>query len=111
MRGRCAGVVVVAGLLLTTPASAARLAITASRSELLYAGSGNFNCSDLSKTDDLPFDVVRLTAQAPAGVPPDQVRYQWTFPKPALGRLLADVDLGPDEEEPAIRALCADLGN
>jgi len=90
---------------------AARLAITASRSELLYAGSGNFNCSDLSKTDDLPFDVVRLTAQAPAGVPPDQVRYQWIFPKPALGPLLADVDLGPDEEEPAIRALCADLGN
>ena len=95
-------------------AGAARLAVTASRSELLYSSSTtNPSCSKLFKTDGsaLPFNIVRLHAETPPGVPPDQVRYQWSVRKGLVGLLAADADLGADEQEPAIRALCADLGN
>ena len=115
MGGRWIVAGALVGLLAASRAGAARLAVTASRSELLYSGGAvNPSCSELSKiTDDsaLPFYIVRLHAAAPPGVPADQVRYQWSFPKPALGMLLADVDLGPDEQLPAIRSLCADLGS
>jgi len=115
MGGRWIVVGVLIGVLVPSGAGAARLGVTASRSELLYSsGAANPNCSELSKiTDDsaLPLYIVRLHAAAPPGIPADQVRYEWSFPKPALGVLAADIDLGPDEEEPAIRSLCADLGN
>src|SRR5207247_6421731 len=77
------------GLLAASRAEAARLGVTASRSELLYSSStGNPSCSDLSKITDgslLPLNIVLLTAVAPAGIPVDQLRYQSSFPKPALG--------------------------
>ena len=115
MSGRRIVAGALVGLLAVSCAEAARLGVTASRSELLYSSStGNPSCSDLSKITDgslLPLNIVRLKAVAPAGIPVDQVRYQWSFPKPALGMLLADTDLGPDEQDPAIRSLCAELGN
>ena len=115
MSGRRIVAGALVGLLVVSCAEAARLGVTASRPELLYSSStGNPSCSNLSKiTDDslLPFNIVRLKATAPAGVPVDQVRFEWSFPKPALGMLLADTDLGPDEQDPAIRSLCAELGN
>jgi len=102
------------GVAVATPARAARLAVTASRPEVLYSTStGNQSCTDLFNTADsaLPLNIVRVSVAAPAGVPADRVRYEWSFPKPALGQLLADADLGPGEQEPAIRSLCAELGN
>jgi hypothetical protein len=114
MGGRWIVAAALVGLVAASRAGAARLAVTASRPEVLYSSGAANSCSDLSKvTDDaaLPFYIVRLKAAAPAGVPADQVRYEWSFPKPALGMLLADADLGPGEQDPAIRSLCAELGN
>src|SRR6266403_1633128 len=96
MSGRRIVAGALVGLLAVSCAEAARLGVTASRSELLYSSStGNPSCSDLSKITDgslLPLNVVRLKAVAPAGIPVDQVRYQWSFPKPALGMLLAEAE-------------------
>ncbi len=94
-------------------AGAARLTVTASRADALYAPSANADCTSLSATADsaLPFYVVRLHAEVPAGVDPSQARFQWQLPKPNVGVLAADEDLGPDGESSIIRTLCAEVGN
>src|SRR5881628_354026 len=104
-------VVVFADLALPGRAGAAAI-LTASRSELLYSAEAEPDCSALSKNSDaaLPFNVVRVTAVVD-GAPPEQVRYRWSFPNPAVGTLAADLDLGPSQETPAIQALCAEFGN
>jgi hypothetical protein len=78
---------------------------------LLYSADTNFNCSDLhalamSDPATLPYNVVRLTAQA---VGADT--YTWSLPKPQVGFLLADDDLGPQETTAAIRGFCSEFGN
>src|SRR5438105_3414227 len=115
MRGRWFVALALVVLQAPRESAAGRIGVVPSRPDTLYSGSNaNPSCTDLFNVQDdtmLPLNVVRLRAQQPAGVAPDQVRYQWSFPKPALGQLLADEDLGPDEQVPAIRSACADVGN
>src|SRR5262245_50017388 len=59
----------------------------------------------------LPFNVVRLRVEPPPNVNPDEVVYRWSPPKPEVGVLAADIDLGPGEQAAAIRTLCSELGN
>ena len=104
-------VAVVVPIALTSPAYAARLTVTASRSETLYSQTAEPDCSDLSKlaNADLPFHVVRLTV---AGAVADgSIRYRWSEPSPAVGVFAADLDLGPTDETRLIRSFCAELGN
>ena len=103
-----------AALLFSVPcAEAARLVVTPSRSETLYSVTSDPDCSTLSMTADgaLPFNVVRLRAEAPPNLNPDQVSYRWSPPNPEVGMLAADIDLGPGEQAAAIRTLCSELGN
>ena len=101
---------VLADLALAGRAGAAVI-LTASRSELLYSTDAEPDCSALSKNlNALPFNVTRVTAVVD-GAPPEEVRYRWSFPQPAVGTLAADLDLGPSQETPAIQALCAEFGN
>lgn len=104
-------------LALTLCARPARAQVTLAelppgRTELLYSTDDNVNCSELFKTrttgHNLPFNVVRLQAEV-AGAP-GSVRYSWSM-KPAVGTLVADLDLGPQEQTPAIVGLCSDFGN
>jgi len=90
---------------------AARITVTASRSDLLYSQTEKPDCSALSKVADaqLPFYAVRLRATPPAGRTAD--RYQWSLPSPEVGVLAADEDLGPDAQTAVIHSLCAELGN
>lgn len=114
MGGRWIPAAVLVGVFTAPCAEAARVVVAPSRTELLYSGSSaDPSCSLLSKVADpaLPLNVVRLSATPPSGAPAEQVRYQWSLSKPQVGKLAADLDLGPDEQEPAIRTLCAELGN
>jgi len=76
---------------------------------LLYSAQSDQNCSDLSvlQGDSLPYHVVRLRAQVPAGA--DKI--EWSLPKPQEGFLLADQDLGPQDTTAAVRGFCAEFGN
>jgi hypothetical protein len=99
-------------LLLGVHAEAA-VTLTASRSELLYSGGADPDCAALHATMDdtlLPLHVVRLRAVAD-GADPGGVRYRWSMPRPQVGTLAADLDLGPEEQTAAIRGLCAEFGN
>jgi hypothetical protein len=100
-------------LMVAMPAGAARLTVTASKGETLYSKSSSPDCTALSATADaaLPFNVVRLRATLPPGVPPEQVRFQWSLPVPNVGVFAADEDLGPDAQSSVVRTLCADVGN
>jgi hypothetical protein len=114
-RGRGAWCATVA-LAVVLPAASAwsTVALTVSRpdGETLYSPDGDPDCSKLSKLKDeeLPLNVVRLRASVP-GAAPDQVRYQWSLPTPAVGVFAADLDLGTGEETSNVRALCGEFGN
>ena len=103
----------VGALCLQAATARAALNMTASRSELFYSDEADPDCSTLSKLpdDQLPTNVVRLRAVLPAGVDPTQVRFRWSLPKPQLGTLAADLDLGPSDTTAAVRGLCAEFGN
>ncbi len=99
---------------LAAEAEAARLTVTASRSEILYAQTAEPDCTDLANRGlpgkpDLPLHVVRLSVEQP--VTDGSVRYQWSEPAPAVGVFAADLDLGPDDQTRLIRSFCAELGN
>src|SRR5256712_4404075 len=89
---------------------AVRLATT--RAETLYAADAMPDCSKLSKLPDdgLPLHVVRLRAQAD-GAPADQIRYRWSMRAPAVGQLVADLDIGPSAQGAAVAGLCAEFGD
>ncbi len=112
-RARAAGVVAVLLALMGrgTVASGA-MSVDKSRAELLYSQESDPDCSMLSMLpdDQLPQHVVRLRAVVD-GVAPEQVRYRWSVPKPGLGSLAADLDLGPADQTAAIRGMCAEFGN
>jgi len=106
-------VVVLAFGVCTVHAAPNRVSLTAApRSDLLFSGGDDPDCTVLSaKPDDqLPYHVVRLRALID-GAPAEGARYQWSLPKPEVGTLAADLPLGPDEETSAIRGLCAEFGN
>lgn len=107
MRGWGSTVAVL--LALGAQAEAARLTVTASRTEALYAQDDNADCSNLSKlaTADLPFHVVRLSVDSP--VTDGTVRYRWS--EPPAGAFAADLDLGTNDETRLIRSLATELGN
>lgn len=75
---------------------------------LFYSSDSNHDCSALHALagDALPYNVVRLRAEA-AGAD----TWTWSLPKPQVGFLLADDDLGPLETTSAIRGFCAEFGN
>jgi hypothetical protein len=78
---------------------------------LLYSANSDQNCSELHAMADadpatLPYNVVRLTAQVTGAD-----SYVWSLPKPQVGFLLADDDLGPQETTSAIRGFCSEFGN
>lgn len=103
---------IVAGVLVwTAPGARAQVTITQEpgRPSLLYSSDSDLNCSDLSVLvgDSLPYNVVRLRAPLPAGAD----RIEWSLPKPEVGFLLADQDLGPEETTAAVRGFCAEFGN
>jgi hypothetical protein len=102
---------VVMLIALSSQAEAARLTVTASRTEALYSQTAEPDCSALSKIagPDLPFYVVRLSVAQP--VTDGSVRYRWSEPSPAVGVFAADLDLGPDDETRLIRSFSAELGN
>ena len=96
-------------LTLAAHAEAAKLTVTASRTETLYAQNENQKCSELHAlaSENLPFHVVRLKVE---GAPTDgSVRYRWS--EPPAGTFIADLDLGSSEETRLIRSLVAELGN
>src|SRR5262249_9819770 len=70
------------------------------------------DCTNLHTTADgaLPYNAVRLHAAVEAA-PAGHVRYRWSAPNPLLGVLAADMEIGTTGEQPAIRSLCAELGN
>ena len=111
MRGWWFTVAVVVPVALASQAGAARLTVTASRTETLYSQTNEPKCSDLSKVADadLPFHVVRLSVVQ--AVTDGSVRYRWAEPSPAVGVFAADLDLGPDDQTRLIRSLCTELGN
>src|SRR5207253_8247963 len=86
MRGRWFVALALVVLQAPRESAAGRIGVVPSRPDTLYSGSNaNPSCTDLFNVQDdtmLPLNVVRLRAQQPAGVAPDQVRYQWSFPKP-----------------------------
>jgi hypothetical protein len=86
--------------------------VVASRAELLYSADANPDCSQLSQRADgaLPLNIVRLRATV-TDADPARVRYRWSMPRPAVGILAADLDLGPGDETSAVRALCSEFGN
>src|SRR2546426_7010549 len=88
---------------------AVRLAAT--RAETLYAADAMPDCSKLSKLPDdgLPLHVVRLRAQAD-GAPADQIRYRWSMRAPAVGLLVADLDIGPSAQGAAVAGGFAPVG-
>jgi hypothetical protein len=96
-------------LALAAQAQAAKLTVTPSRTETLYAQSEEQDCTELSKVPsaNLPFHVVRLSVESP--VTDGTVRYRWS--EPSAGSFAADLDLGPDDQTRLIRSLVADLGN
>jgi len=103
------GLTVTVLLALGAQAEAAKLTVTASRTETLYAQSDTQKCSELHALADgnLPFHVVRLKVE---GAPTDgSVRYRWS--EPPIGTFIADLDLGTGEEARLIRSLIAELGN
>jgi len=109
-----AAVAVVPITLAASQVDAARLTVTASRTEALYSQTDEPDCTDLSKrgtpgNPDLPFHVVRLSVDSP--VTDGSVRYQWSEPSPAAGVFAADLDLGGDDQTRLIRSLCTELGN
>ena len=102
------GFAIVAAALAWTADARAQVTITQDpeRPSLLYSADGTQDCSALHATADLPYNVVRLTAEA-AGAD----GYRWSLPKPQIGFLLADQDLGPGETDAAVRGLCGEFGN
>ena len=102
---------VVAGLGLVWPRLAnAQVTIDhePNRPSLFFSADSNQDCSALHalEGDALPYHVVRLKAVA-AGAD----GYEWSLPKPQVGFLLADQDLGPGESDAAVRGLCGEFGN
>jgi hypothetical protein len=43
--------------------------------------------------------------------PPEADTFQWSLPKPQVGFLIADQDLGPQDTTSAVRGFCAEFGN
>src|SRR5262245_37493990 len=110
--GRWLGVLTLLTLQVCAGAArAAKLSVAASRSEMLYAQAQDADCTALSTTPSsaLPLYISRITASAPLGVSPDQIRFQWDLPE--KGVFLADQNLGPDQQASVITGLCADVGN
>ena len=102
-------------LLLEVPFAAplgAAVRLAATRAETLYAADAMPDCSKLSKLadDGLPLHVVRLRAEAD-GAPADQIVYHWSMRAPAVGLLVADLDLGPTAQGAAVAGLCAEFGD
>jgi hypothetical protein len=106
-------VVVVALGVSVVQAAPNRVSLTAApRSDLLFSGGDDPDCTVLSATpdDQLPYHVVRLRALVD-GASAEGARFQWSLPQPEVGTLAADLPLGPDEQTSAIRGLCAEFGN
>ncbi len=112
MMGRLALLVLV-GIAVGSTGHAARITVTASKVDTLYAQISTPTCSDWSKTadDQLPSHVVRLRVTPPSGIALDQLRFEWQPPSPSAGMFAADEDLGANEQTSIIRTLCADVGN
>lgn len=105
------GLVVLVGQLGLTPRAGAVVALTPSRREMLSSADANPDCSKLSQLADdaLPLNVVRIHATVDGGPPPGVIR--WSLPRPQVGTLAADQDLGSAEQTAAVRGLCAEFGN
>jgi hypothetical protein len=107
---------VLGGYLAAANRGEAVVTLSASRSETLYSITSEPDCSALHAIGDdsrLPANVVRLRASIP-GVPEDrlgQYRFEWSLPDPNVGTLAADLDIGPSEENPAVRGMCSEFGS
>jgi hypothetical protein len=101
---------IVASLLASRQA-AGQVAVTATRTNLLYSLDANPDCSALSKMADeaLPFFVTRIKVEGAPAVP--GLRYRWSMPKGDKGSLAADLDLGSGAEQSAVSGMCADFGS
>ena len=103
------GLTVAVLLALGAQAEAARLTVTASRTDALYAQSEEANCSELAAlgNDSLPLHVVRLSVESPS----NDLAYRWSTPTPSVGFFVADVPLGPGDQTRLIRTFTTELGN
>jgi hypothetical protein len=110
---RVGSVVAVLAALIPAIRAGAAVTLTVSRPELLYSQSADPDCSALHGLDDpdLPFNVVRLTANVDGGPFPKGLAYHWSIPKAAEGLLAADLDLGPGAQNFALAGMCAEFGN
>ncbi len=81
---------------------------------MLYSSESEVDCSQLFAIADdaaLPRNVTRIHATVTGASDPSQVRIRWFVPEPEAGQLVANLDLGPQDETPAVTGMCADFGN
>jgi hypothetical protein len=107
-------VILAAAVSFGAPSAAlAAVTLTASRAEVLYSADDNPDCSNLHDLQDagLPLNVVRLSVLVDGQPPAPGTAIKWSYPDPAVGTLLADEALGPDDTSAGIVGFCAEFGN
>jgi hypothetical protein len=96
-------------LALGAQAEAAKLTVTASRTEALYTQGDTADCSELAVlgNESLPLHIVRLSVESPSS----DVSYRWSAPTPSVGFFVADLPLGPSDQTRLVRTFTTELGN
>jgi len=103
------GLMVAVLLALGAQAEAAKLTVTASRTEALYTQGDTADCSELAVlgNESLPLHIVRLSVESPSS----DVSYRWSAPTPSVGFFVADLPLGPSDQTRLVRTFTTELGN